>query len=95
MLRLTGEIDMEVEADMTAWLREVMSQHPGRDVVVDLAGVSFVDSSGIACLMIAYRQAAAGGVSLTVTGAQGPVLMVLKVTGVLGVLSGTNNQATG
>jgi anti-sigma B factor antagonist len=87
-LQLTGEIDMQVESMMAAWLEEVAAQHPGMNLVVDLAGVSFLDSSGIRRLMDAQRELADNGVKMTVTGAHGVVLTVLKVTGVYHALTG-------
>jgi anti-sigma B factor antagonist len=73
---------------MATWFQEVATQHPGRDLIVNLAGVSFLDSSGIRRLVDAHRDLADRGVRMTVTGAQGVVLTVLKVTGVYPTLSG-------
>jgi anti-sigma B factor antagonist len=87
-LQLTGEIDMQVESMMATWFKEVAEQHPGRDLVVDLASVSFLDSSGIRRLMDAHRDLGDLGIKMTVTGAQGVVLTVLKVTGVYHILTG-------
>jgi anti-anti-sigma factor len=87
-LQLAGEIDMQVESMMAAWFNEVAAQYPGKDLVVDLTGVSFLDSSGIRRLMDAHRDLARNGVRMTVTGAQGVVLTVLKVTGVYHALTG-------
>ncbi len=87
-LQLTGEIDMQAESMLATWFAEVTAKHPGRDLIVDLARVSFLDSSGIRRLMDARRDVAEQGAKLTVTGAQGVVLTVLKVTGVYDALSG-------
>jgi len=86
-LQLTGEIDMQAESMLATWFREVTAKHPGRDLIVDLARVSFLDSSGIRRLMDARRDVAKRGATMTVTGAQGVVLTVLKVTGVYDALS--------
>jgi anti-anti-sigma factor len=90
-LQLAGEIDMQVESTMAAWFHEAAAQHPDRDLLVDLAKVSFLDSSGIRRLIDAYRDLADRGVKMTVTGAQGVVLTVLKVTGVYGTLAGESD----
>jgi anti-anti-sigma factor len=87
-LQLTGEIDMQVESTLATWFQEVAAQHPGKNLVVDLSEVSFLDSSGIRRLMDAHRDLAENGVKMTVTGAQGVVLTVLKVTGVYDALTG-------
>ena len=59
---VTGEIDMESAPQ----LRECLQSHVGR-VVLDLSEVTFLDSSGIATLVAARRNALAAGVRLTVT----------------------------
>ncbi len=81
-LQLIGEIDMQVADLVASWLRESLDAHPGRDLVVDLAGLSFLDSSGIRCLVDAHREHADRGLRMTVAGAHGVVLTVLQVTGV-------------
>jgi anti-sigma B factor antagonist len=86
-LRLTGEIDMQVESTVASWFRETVTRHPGKDLIVDLAGVSFLDSSGIRQLMDAHRELTDQGAKMIVTGARGVVLTVLKVTGVYEALS--------
>jgi anti-anti-sigma factor len=53
----------------------------GRDVTVDLALVSFMDSSGISALLHAHLDLAAKGHSLLIQGAHGPVERVLWITG--------------
>jgi anti-sigma B factor antagonist len=54
----------------------------GADVVIDLAGVSFCDSSGLAALLSAHRRARRRGGTVTLRGPQGPVRRILRLTGV-------------
>jgi anti-anti-sigma factor len=56
-------------------------------VVVDLTGVTFLDSSGIRALLTVRRIADEHGAALTVTGAHGIVRRVLTLTGLLGLLT--------
>ena len=79
---------MQVESMMATWFQEVVTRHPGRDLIVDLSRVSFLDSSGIRQLMDARRDLADQGAGMAVIGAQGVVLTVLKVTGVYDALAG-------
>jgi len=53
-------------------------------VVVDLAGVRFLDSTAIAALVHARNKAAANSATLTVVRPQPPVPRVLEITGMLG-----------
>lgn len=82
-----GEVDLATAErfgqELTAALdREVAT------VVVDLAGVNLLDSTGIAALIQARNQATAGGRRLSVVNPQPMVRRVLEVTGVLGGLTG-------
>jgi anti-anti-sigma factor len=76
---LRGELDVH-SADVV--LAELRSVPEGlRRLVLDLTGVTFLDSSGIAFLVRARRLHQAEGRDLTVTGAQGQPAKVLELTG--------------
>ena len=60
---------------------------PGRTVVADLAGLSFVDSAGLASLVDCYKTARRSGSTFWVRGAHGEVAMVLELTGLCDLLS--------
>jgi anti-sigma B factor antagonist len=87
-LQLTGEIDMQAEGELTSYFQEVITRYPEMDVVVDLAGVSFLDSSGIRCLVDAQRDLGAQHRRLTIIGAHSVVLTALQITGVYDGLRG-------
>jgi anti-anti-sigma factor len=52
-----------------------------RKLVIDLAGVSYIDSASIGCLMDLYRQATAAGGRLKLAGVQKRVETMLSMTG--------------
>ena len=52
-----------------------------KKVVVDLAGVNYIDSASIGCLMDLYRQAGAAGGKLKLAGVQKRVETMLTMTG--------------
>jgi anti-sigma B factor antagonist len=53
---LEGEIDVSTADALSNLLAEVLAERPSK-VVVDLAGVSFLDSTGIKCLLVAQAAA--------------------------------------
>jgi anti-anti-sigma factor len=71
-----GEIDMATASE----LRECLIGTQGR-VVVDLRGVSFLDSSGIATLVTARARLLESSGDLQLRKPQGIVRKVLEVTG--------------
>ena len=83
IVRVAGEIDM-----LTAQqLEEALAGCNGSAVRVDLAGVTFLDSSGIAVLLRAHERAVKRGAELKVANAASNVLRVFEVTNVDQVLT--------
>lgn len=76
---LTGECDLSVREHLTAVLLDAV--HRSRTVLVDLAGLDFVDSSGVHSLVTAHHAAKHTGGHVYLINAVGPVATVLEVTG--------------
>lgn len=55
VLHLAGEVDLEVSAQLRRALLERLDDK--QDVLVDLDGVSYIDSSGVASLIEAFQRA--------------------------------------
>ena len=75
----------EIDAGTEQALRDVLTSVRARGVlrvVVDLAGVAFMASSGIGVLMGARRVLAAEGGSLVLASPRGEVAQILSLTGV-------------
>ena len=52
----------------------------GRKIIIDLAGVTYVDSSGVGVIAYASGKARSSDAKLAVTGCQGMVLEVFRIT---------------
>ena len=79
-LALTGELDpatAPVLADAIASLETAGVD----DVVIDLAGVTFLDSSGVRVLVSAREQLRASGATLTLRAPSPNIRRVLEITG--------------
>ncbi len=57
VVALSGDIDLAVREATSAALADAVASAcaTGADVVVDLSGVTFLDSTGLSCLMLASR----------------------------------------
>jgi anti-anti-sigma factor len=84
-----GEIDMTTAGQMRESLTAALDRHPSA-LVVDLAAVTFIDSSGLAALVHGFKQAAKDGASLIVVDPQPMVRRILEITGLLRVLTGND-----
>lgn len=77
VVTLQGEIDLQNSPDLRKELLGWLAEHQG--VVVDLSGVAYIDSSGIACLVEAYQTARHQGGSFSLAAISPAALRVLKL----------------
>lgn len=78
-LMVRGEIDMAGGPILEASILERESTLT--PMVIDLAGVSFIDSSGLRCLLGASRRAEVRGTFVALRHVGPEVLRLLKITG--------------
>lgn len=81
VLVLRGEIDLSVAEDITEAVHLALSWGDCDAVCVDLAQVSFIDSSGLNALVAARNSAAAASKPFRIAAASPRVLHVLEVSG--------------
>ena len=87
-LRLEGEFDLASE-DMVERALSEASRAASIEVIIDLSGLAFMDSTGLSVLLRAQqRSESAGAASIRTVGARGPVARLLKVSGVEQALLG-------
>ena len=83
-VRLTGRINVDSSPDLRDCLLAILSEQPSpQAVTVGLAGVLYIDTSGIATLVEALRIARHRHMTFCLQGLNGPVLRLFEVTGVL------------
>lgn len=92
-LSLSGRLTIDSSPEFRTRLLGVLHQEPSPATTVDLERVSFIDSSGIVTLIEALKIARGLRTTLTVKGLQGPIVRVLRVTGLLDLFEG-NGKAT-
>jgi anti-sigma B factor antagonist len=77
ILPLNGEIDLHVSAKVAASLMTIVAEQPAR-VVVDLAGVTYIDSSGLAVLIQAMQNVEDYGGTYMLAGVNENVRAILE-----------------
>lgn len=83
LLALDGEFDITDRAELEeATVAAVTAAERGR-VVVDVGGVSFIDSEAVAALIVGYQAASAAGCEYRLTGARGMVRRIFEIAGLL------------
>ncbi|MCX4390345.1 STAS domain-containing protein [Micromonospora peucetia] len=91
-LRLAGELDLSTAPELNAVIDRLVDGGERR-LLVDLAELTFCDSTGIAAFVRGDNRVAADGGWLRVTGAGGRVDRVLQVTGLAEVLRYESDRA--
>jgi anti-sigma B factor antagonist len=78
VVALRGELDLADAAAVEATLTALAAREPL--IIVDLAGLEFIDSSGMAALARGRRQAWRAGGDLVLAGPRHKVMLVLAIT---------------
>ena len=78
VVRLEGALDVAAALELRDLLGTVLE--PGAKVLLDLAAVSLIDSSGVGILVTAHRLAAARGAAIVLAAPPGPVGRVFELT---------------
>jgi anti-sigma B factor antagonist len=85
IVRLYGEFDLSGEQPLQALLEDLADAKP-TTLVVDLRGLTFIDSTGLRILVSLMNDAAREGFDFAVLCSEGSVRSVLRETGLDGVL---------
>lgn len=85
-IRVLGEIDMAAEQPLVAATSEVLSSGACASVVLDLTGVSFMDSSGLRGVLRCQQMAQTHAVPFKLVVGDGPVARLFKLAGITGQL---------
>lgn len=80
-LYLSGEVDHHGAGVLMAELDQAFETRLPKKVTLDLSGVTFMDSSGIAVLLRAYKRMNAIGGSVTIENVPNQAMRVLKAAG--------------
>jgi anti-sigma B factor antagonist len=83
VVRVVGELDVATAPELNTCLLVVADA----DIILDLAELTFMDSSGISALVSAHKRSATSGRSFVVRALQPRVAQVLEMTGVNTVLT--------
>jgi anti-sigma B factor antagonist len=90
IVRPSGRINVDCSPDLRDRLLAMLSSEPlPRAITVDLSGVSYIETSGIATLIEALKIARHRQVTFCLQGLGGPVLRLFEVTGVLSLFEAT------
>jgi anti-anti-sigma factor len=79
LITITGELDIATTPELSTVML-MASRSPGSLVVLDLAGVEFIDSSALGTLLKVGGEIESAGKRLRIVCADGPVRKLLEMT---------------
>lgn len=82
VLALTGAVDVESRVKLRAACMETLDEGPV-GLVLDMSGVTFMDSTGIGALVEVGRSAQDAGVTFTIRRPSPRVVRILQATGLI------------
>jgi len=98
VMHLQGRVDIESSPDLRDHLLAMLRrQPPPKTIDIDLAEVSYMDTSGIATLIEGLKIARIGSISMHLQGLQGHLLHLFQATGLnslFDINGPTNNPST-
>jgi anti-sigma B factor antagonist len=93
-MSVAGEIDLYTAPRLHAELAAALAGAVAVQLVVDMSGVEFCDSTGMNVLLAAQRQARDGGGDLQLSGPRPAIRKVLQLTGLETVFTVLDDTAT-
>ncbi len=97
--KLSGELDHHAAGEVRERIDSIVLQQCSRRLVLDLSGLTFMDSSGIGLIMGRYRLLHSMGGTLEVRGASPRMETVIRLSGmeklpIWGEKEGSNKHET-
>ena len=87
VVRPSGELDLGVADYLRGALEEALNQEQVRNIVFNLARVSFVDSTGLGVLLGRYKRVSRNGGKVFIVSPQPQVRRILDLSGLLRIMS--------
>ena len=81
VISVSGELDQHYAGDIMRRIEDKLEEYEPRDCVLDLGGLSFMDSSGIAVILRTYKRVNASGGRLVVENVPPQPMRVLDASG--------------
>ena len=80
VLAIAGDIDLHVSPIVTEALNGMIKKKPRR-IVIDLSRATYIDSAGVAALMVAKQEVEAYGGEFFLSGVQETIRLILETSG--------------
>ena len=83
VIRISGELDMVSADDFRKEVDALMEKNCSDNIVLNLEGIEFIDSSGLGVILGRYKKASLRGGKMAIVGAPLQVKRILELSGIL------------
>ena len=90
---LAGELDYHKAERFRTQIDAAFEKSSCRHILLDMGGVSFMDSSGIGMIIGRYKKAEMRGGRLVISGMSAPIAKVFEVSGLAKIVTRAENEA--
>ena len=80
--RLAGELDVAAEENLEKIFEEISRDPASRCLIIDMRGVTFLDSSGLRILLVQEMRSRRGGIDFAVIPPRGQAMQAMELAGV-------------
>ena len=87
IVRACGELDLVVADKFRNQVDESLEKNCSDNIILNLDGVSFIDSSGLGVILGRYKKITMRGGRMAIVGAPAQVKRILELSGVLRITS--------
>lgn len=92
---VNGDLDLKTAGPLRESLDSLVERYRDKHLVLDLAEVDFIDSSGLGVILGRYRKLKSQGRALTLVGVKPGVRAVLELAGITTIISVADYVAKG
>lgn len=93
LVRLQGRLGIDSSPDLRDRLLAILRGQPSQVVIVDLTEVSYVDTSGVATLLEAFKIARNRHITLRLNGLHGRLARLFEVTGITALFQASGSKS--
>lgn len=94
ILALQGELDHHSAPAIRADMDKELANQPYKEVLLELSGLTFMDSSGIGVLLGRYKKIEPWGVKVYVSGASPSIDKLLQMSGIYSIMPKADKEVS-
>ncbi|MEG6585660.1 anti-sigma F factor antagonist [Dendrosporobacter sp. 1207_IL3150] len=95
IVRVEGELDMHVADEFRQRVDDALDSCGAKNLILNLEGVSFIDSSGLGVILGRYKRISNNGGKVSATNVQSQVAKIFELSGLFRIMKlyESENQA--